>query len=547
MDVLRILAPVIDLARFETTLDTYGDGAADRKRRRIREAGASRLASASSVERVHEALCRLRAYPDGAGVLRDVESLLRGFALRRDLREHRDALAGSGIAGTSIPYRFFWPTARWLARRWPARLRIDWDEAEDSEPRLRAALPALLPWIAAEAVRRSEAPTRALLDRLRGNETDAAFVIGLLDRLDAPDAIREATHDAIDLPYVLDAAPDAPSRTLARAPRDAIVFRTAPFARTRPDLALELTRPPRSVRELGPRAGECYVDLAREAMVTRSRDLDAFCWGNPRDVRLVDDGDGLRFALIGLVPEKRLPLPVVYGWITLQNGVPIGYVQTDALLGGVEVSFNTFPTFRGGEAARVFARVLAVSRHLFDARAFSIEPYQLGHHNAEGIASGAWWFYRKLGFAPRHAKVRKLAAREELRMRARSTYRSSESVLEHLAAAHLFWEPDPMVRARVAEAPRLGLRLPPGGGDEAASRVGLASMRGWSSAERMAWERLAPVVLAMRGIERWSAEERARLAGIVRAKAARRETEFLVKLAAHEKAARELGTLLVSD
>ena len=37
--------------------------------------------------------------------------MLRAFGDRADLRRHREALRGSGIAGTDTPFRFFWPTA----------------------------------------------------------------------------------------------------------------------------------------------------------------------------------------------------------------------------------------------------------------------------------------------------------------------------------------------------------------------------------------------------------------------------------------------------
>ena len=50
-------------------------------------------------------------------------------------------------------------------------------------------------------------------------------------------------------------------------------------------------------------------------------------------------------------------------------------------------------------------------RHLFGSDACSIDPYQLGHGNEEGLASGAWWFYYKLGFRPLDPDIRKLARR----------------------------------------------------------------------------------------------------------------------------------------
>ena len=44
-------------------------------------------------------------------------------------------------------------------------------------------------------------------------------------------------------------------------------------------------------------------------------------------------GDGLELAAIGMVPKRRLLLEAVYGFLTLKNGVPIGYVLNSALFG----------------------------------------------------------------------------------------------------------------------------------------------------------------------------------------------------------------------
>ena len=82
---------------------------------------------------LHERLCRARAYPSSAEELAATRRLLAGFSARRDLRRSAEALADSGIAGTPIRYRFFWPMARWLARRYPALLRIDWSDPEFEE------------------------------------------------------------------------------------------------------------------------------------------------------------------------------------------------------------------------------------------------------------------------------------------------------------------------------------------------------------------------------------------------------------------------------
>ena len=61
----------------------------------------------------------------------------------------------------------------------------------------------------------------------------------------------------------------------------------------------------------------------------RARDLDAFAYGGPRDVMTVDDGDGLQWVLIGMVPQRRPLLRAAYGFLTLRSGVPIGDGQLD--------------------------------------------------------------------------------------------------------------------------------------------------------------------------------------------------------------------------
>ncbi|HZN56154.1 MAG TPA: hypothetical protein VFB67_12620, partial [Candidatus Polarisedimenticolaceae bacterium] len=486
---------------------------------------------------LHERLCRARAYPASAEELAATRRLLAGFSARRDLRRSAERLADSGIAGTPIRYRFYWPMARWLARRYPALLGIDWSDPE-FEPRLAAALDLLAGRGEAEAIRRLRPTARRAIERLRDrSETDAAFVIRRLEALPGGDRIREAIHDAIDVAYRLEGSPSGPSRTLAEHRGAPIVFGPPP-ARSRPRLRAEIARAPQAVRALDRAEGTRLVDLAREAMVTRARDLDAFAHGDPRDVRLVDDGGGLAFALIGVVPSRRLFLPAVYGALTLRNGVPIGYVQLDVLLGNAELSFNMFETFRGGEAGSVFARLLAAAHHVFGVRSFSIEPYQLGRGNDEGIDSGAWWFYARFGFRPRGGPVARLA-RSELARRARDPrHRSSRATLLRLAEAHLHWAIDPRRPGIVTPIESIGLaaasssRRGPSA-REAMRRLGVPSVRGWSADERLWLERWAPLIEAVPGIERWSPSARRGLVRIVRAKGGRRESAYARLFDAH--------------
>ncbi len=67
-------------------------------------------------------------------------------------------------------------------------------------------------------------------------------------------------------------------------------------------------------------------------------------------------------------------------------------------------------------------------------------PYQLGHNNEEAIESGAFWFYRKLGFRPGRPDLLRLVEREERRIASNPKYRTSARTLRHLAEGHAFYE-----------------------------------------------------------------------------------------------------------
>jgi hypothetical protein len=314
----------------------------------------------------------------------------------------------------------------------------------------------LLTHAEAQALAELKWPGYVALDRLRGRaDTDAVFLLQRIAALPGNGFTREAFSDAVDASFVLEPGADTPSRTLAHFAKAPVVFRHEAPARVRPDLRVEMARAPRKVRHLSEPDGESVVHLARGAMVTRARSLEAFSFANARDAWLVDDGDGLAYALMGVISERRHAVASYYGGLTLRNGVPIGYLQADVLGRSAALSFNTFETFRGGEAAFTFARWLAALHHMFGCTSFSVEPYQLGHDNDEALETGAWWFYAKLGFRPRAVATLRLA-REELSLVARDPrHRTRSARLKRLAEQHV-------LRLRCGAAASVGVGRGPG-------------------------------------------------------------------------------------
>src|SRR5258707_13671464 len=106
----------------------------------------------------------------------------------------------------------------------------------------------------------------------------------------------------------------------------------------------------------------------------------------------------------------------------------------------MEVGFNTFYAYRDGETAWIYSKALHFIHQLTGVTCISVYPYQLGHNNDEAIDSGAFWFYRKLGFRPGRRELLELTEREEAKIEAKRNYKTPARTLRRLAAGHAFYE-----------------------------------------------------------------------------------------------------------
>jgi hypothetical protein len=517
--------------------------------------GGTPFDDAASLVRLHEALLFLRAYPHSPGVLSRAETLLRSFG-RRVARLKKagadlsplDERETSGIAGTSIEMPFSLDVAAWLADRFPGTLGLSWDGNEATD-RLGAALAPLIPLLDEEALAEANVPYPewiAAAGRRPGPfaKREAEWLLRRFSEFPGDARERAARYDALGLWLTWDLKDSWATRTRLRVPCAEPFADDGPLLR-RSDVSLadELAAGPLPVQTLSRADGQAALEACRAMMGTRYRELYAFTYGDPSNVVVADVGRGLRILVNGIVPERRLPLRAGFGVAFFRNGLPVGYADAYAALGRVGVSFNVFPAFRDGESAFVLVRLLRLYRHLLGATTFSVDPFQIGAGNDEALATGAFWFYRKLGFRSADPDLEALARRLEARVADRPGYRVSRRTLERLAGAPVLFG-GAAGRADRFHVRNLGLaatrRMAATGGEPAAWREALekkvARAAGLdlgreSRAVRRAFSGLAPVLDLVPGIgpgaARWTADEKARLRAAVRAKAGRSEQAYL--------------------
>ena len=283
-------------------------------------------------------------------------------------------------------------------------------------------------------------------------------------------------------------------------------------------------------------------------MATRLRELFAFSHANAGDVLVADPGRGLRIALIGIAPRARLPLHGYYANLVLKNGVPVSYGAGWQMLGVLEAAVNVFESFRRGESAFIVSQVLRAYRQAFGMRRIIVDPYQIGLDNPEALASGAFYFYRRLGFRSLDPDVERLARAEDATIRVRP---SLPVAARRPPTARLIRDrPIPRRPGRgagLSARPRAGSgRSSPAtsrsefGGDrpaavrratrQVASALGVRDWARWRADERRGFAQLAPVIALIPDLARWPAADRRRLAAAMRAKGGDSEARYVRRL-----------------
>ena len=407
-----------------------------------------RFADARSLIRFHEALLFFRAYPANARISRLADRLLATFPdriarLRRtgaDLTPFEEPDV-SGISGTGLSAVFTYQMARWLARHHPDSIDIDWEGSDASL--LGPLLSRLHPLFAEDALVEANIPFLDWFRAAKGNATasDLRWLISRLDKVPLPKDVLSDLYAHAELALRWDLGKIPTTRTNLRLPGvRRFFYHTGPLLR-RSDVSLdaELKSPPLDVTKLSRRRGEQMLDLARDTSAMRFRELHGFTYGDPSKVYRVELGRGVVIFVSTVLAEHRLPVRVYHAGLFFKNAVPIGYVETLTYKKQMEVGFNLYYTFREGETAWLYARLLRLFHQLLGVTLFTVDPYQLGLHNEEAIESGAFWFYRKLGFRPADEQVAKVLATEEKRLRAQPDYRTPARILRRLAAGWMVY------------------------------------------------------------------------------------------------------------
>jgi hypothetical protein len=529
----------------------------------IRKLQKRQIRAANLLIAYHEALCFMQAYPDNPAVRQVVDQELKAFAERvkhyEETHPGDNHLDDTGLAETIIHYPYNYLMANWLANRFGAAVDIDWDDynKKEGDP-ISGMLPLFALYTENDGIDDEDLATEDWIRMtLAGSQTTLQWFLRQLDRLQMSFEIKQYLYENAEpmLKWHLDRT--RASRTLARLPGRKVIYQRNAIRKPMIDLDRSVRRHAPTIKLVPGKKAEDLIDVLISAQLPRHRELFPVLFANPAEVYLTTPGRGLEIYLLGMRPESRMPLESNYSALLIKNGVPIGYGISVLFFERCEIAINIFDSFRSGEAAFIFEHFVRVFYHHFGGRDFLMRKWQVGNENEEGIKSGSYWFYYKLGFRSIDPAVDALATEEWGKIEADRTYRSDAKTLRKLAKSDLYLAPGKKTRKPYRELSviKLGFAVTNmvaskfNGNRGAALRWAVSQvssslrelgMSRWTGVKKLQLERFSPLLALIPDLESWGRQAKKDLVQIVESKAAFQERDYVRRLQRHKRLYRAL-------
>jgi hypothetical protein len=441
--------------------------------------------------------------------------------------------------------------ACWLVQHHAKEISIQWLNYERDTQR-GLVWPRIFPLLEEDSLIEANIPFQDWLAAARGRQDELPWLVRQFQRLPLSEKEKAALYDSLEIMVSWNLSGSSASRTLLRKPVRQFYFHREPLLQRRQvSLAEELSKPPLPIKALPRKQADEALGLMKETLGARYRELYGISNADPAWVVQSDVGRGVEIYLCGLLPEMRMPLRAYVAGFIVKNGVPINYVESTALFGWTEVGFNAFPAYRDGETAWIYAQIVRLAHQIHGVTAISIHPYQIGDENEEAIESGAFWFYRKMGFRSMNPALEKLAQAEEKKIKANPKYRTSAATLRKLSKANVVYELPEAERGawdnfsvrKIGLAVQRRMARDFNGDAQAMRKTATAQLarqlninpKRIKTHEQAAFTDFATVLNLVPDFARWSREEKDAVRAIIAAKARATEQHYQRLLNRHTK------------
>ncbi len=389
----------------------------------------------------HDTLLFLCAYPESIKLRELALSELGRLAQivkQQDGFRWQHTLSGSGLPYTELRCQYSRTLSAWLLKQFPGQV-YPAESAADADT-VKQIFQSLLPSIEFERSTHGDLNTWNRIKLLSGNYFDPPalkWLLELIEQKELPVLIKDQLYDNLKIYLGWKLNENSFNRSFISLPVKHIFCQTV--SRRKINSCRLINKPISKPISLSGNERKNILGIARAALAFYYRETDPFTYASGNEVEAFEMGKGLTIALFGMEKERRLSLDSYIGFMAFKNGIPVSYGGGWLFGHRCKIGVNIYPSFRGGDSAWLFCQVLRLYYQHYNVHRFVVKPYQFGKGNPEGLKSGAFWFYYKIGFRPVNESIRAIAAEEWRKLQSDKSYRTAVSVLKSFTACNKEW------------------------------------------------------------------------------------------------------------
>ena len=388
------------------------------------------IKSKKELQSCYSALLFLMAYPDNKTIYNLANKLLSELQLHVQLNKKlQRGLYNTGITQTYICAAFSFEMVKWLRKTRREEIKLSSFEAADAQ--IQSILSVVMPKAESEILQDANAVWKGWFKHLKRKDEDLLDqLIAVFDSSDIRPEVKDELWNVIGMNVEINFT----SHCCLPASLTKFYFHRS-LIKKQIKKQTPVVKPAQI--KLTENEAEQIIDCSRMILVRKLRELDPISFTATKLVSYYHLPRGISIVLMGMVAERRHPIDSYMGYLVFKNGLPVAYAGSWILFDSARIGLNVFADYRGGEARYIFDQVLQLHSKVYHLKRFTVDPYQIGKQNDDGIHSGAFWIYYHAGFRPLQKLQKELAATEDLRIKIDKNYRSPQTTLKILADSRL--------------------------------------------------------------------------------------------------------------
>lgn len=417
------------ISRLISIRNSYGKQSVSEKIQLLNTISINTVRSKNVLQGCYSALLYIIAYPDNKTIYKSASRLLLELQQHIQTNEKLQYLLyNTGITGTKLCAAFSFEMVKWFRKTRRAEITLNSFEADDAK--MQSILSVVMSKTESEILQDANAEWKGWLKKLkRPGEDLLDQLIAVFDSSDIRPEVKDELWNNLGINVEINFASHC---CLPESLTQLYVHRSL----IRKEIKEGSFFKPVQIK-LSEIQAEQIIECSRLILVRKLRELDPISFTSANHVSLYHLPRGISIALTGMVPDRRHPIDSYMGYLVFKNGLPVAYAGSWILFDSARIGLNVFSDYRGGEAKYIFDQVLQLHAKVYGLKRFTVDPYQIGKENSDGIQSGAFWIYYHAGFRPLEKRQKELAASEALRIQTIKGYRSPAAVLKILADSRL--------------------------------------------------------------------------------------------------------------